>query len=59
MQFIVYASARDGWASLDYNEKADNMKALLDTIVEYIPTPAFGSFKILISTTDYNEYMGR
>ncbi|MGF0040173.1 translational GTPase TypA [Peptoniphilaceae bacterium SGI.131] len=59
---IVYASARDGWASLDYNEKADNMKVLLDTIVEYIPTPAGDAskpFKILISTTDYNEYMGR
>lgn len=59
---IVYASARDGWASLDYNEKADNMKVLLDTIVEYIPAPtgdASKPFKILISTTDYNEYMGR
>lgn len=59
---IVYASARDGWASLDYNEKADNMKVLLDTIVEYIPVPTGDTskpFKILISTTDYNEYMGR
>ena len=59
---IVYASARDGYASLDVNEKQDNMEALLDTIIEYIPAPSGDEtkpFKVLISTTDYSEYLGR
>lgn len=59
---IVYASAKEGWASLDYSVKTENMDALLDTILEYIPSPEGDEnepFKILISTTDYNEYLGR
>lgn len=59
---IVYTSAKEGWASLDYNNKKDNMKDLLDTIIKYIPEPKGDEnapFKVLISTTDYNEYLGR
>ena len=58
---IVYASAKQGWASLNKGETKDNMTDLLDTIVDY--TPAFeeveaGGFKVLVSTTDYNDYLG-
>ncbi|NLW52677.1 MAG: translational GTPase TypA [Tissierellia bacterium] len=59
---IVYASAKEGYASLDPNEKTENMEALLDTILEYIPAPVGDDtkpFKVLISTTDYSEYLGR
>lgn len=59
---FIYASARNGYATKDLGIVPGNMNALLDTIVEYIPTPE-GSFtdpfKILISTTDYSEYVGR
>ena len=59
---FIYASARNGYATKDLGIIPGNMNALLDTIVEYIPAPK-GSFtdpfKILISTTDYSEYVGR
>lgn len=59
---IIYASAKQGWASSTFGEEKKDMTDLLDTIIEY--TPAFegdpdGPFKVLVSTTDYNEYLGR
>lgn len=59
---IVYASAKEGYASLEKGENPGNMEALLDTIVEYIPEPKGDKdkpFKVLISTTDYSDYLGR
>ncbi|MGY3756774.1 translational GTPase TypA [Helcococcus kunzii] len=59
---IIYASGKNGWASLDYNEKKDDLKDLLDTILEYIPEPSGENdkpFEVLISTTDYSDYLGR
>ena len=58
---FVYASAKEGWASKEKNVKKEDMTDLLDTIIEY--TPAFeadenSSFKVLVSTTDYNDYLG-
>ena len=58
---FVYASAKQGWASLEKDVKKDDMTDLLDTIIEY--TPAFEAeeedgFKVLVSTTDYNDYLG-
>ena len=58
---IVYASAKNGWASLEKGVVKEDMTDLLDTIIEY--TPAFEAeedtgFKVLVSTTDYNEYLG-
>ena len=58
---FVYASAKQGWASLDRNVVKDDMTDLLDTIIDY--TPAFEAeedtgFKVLVSTTDYNDYLG-
>lgn len=59
---IVYASAKEGYATLDHTQKTEDMTALLDSIVEYIPEPSGdenGPFKVLISTTDYSDYLGR
>lgn len=59
---IIYASGKNGWASLDQNEKKEDLTDLLDTIVEYIPEPTGETdkpFEVLISTTDYSEYLGR
>lgn len=58
----VYASGKMGYAYLDPNEKAEDMSALLDTILEWIPEPKGDENapgQILISTTDYSEYVGR
>ncbi|MBR6525371.1 MAG: translational GTPase TypA [Clostridia bacterium] len=59
---IVYASARKGTATLDLNEPSENMVPLFDTILKYIPAPEGdmeGPAQVLISTIDYNEYVGR
>ena len=59
---FVYASAREGIASYKADEPGKDMKPLFDTILEHIPAPEGdpdAGLQILISTIDYNEYVGR
>ncbi|MBQ8189002.1 MAG: translational GTPase TypA [Lachnospiraceae bacterium] len=59
---FVFASARSGIASLDADTPGDNMIPLFDTILDYIPAPEGdpdAATQVLISTIDYNEYVGR
>ena len=59
---FVFASAKEGTASLDLNTKGTNMEPLFETILDYIPAPSGdpdAGTQILISTIDYNEYVGR
>jgi GTP-binding protein len=59
---FVFASAKSGVASLTIEEEATNMTPLFDTIINYIPAPEGDPEKntqVLISTIDYNEYVGR
>ncbi len=57
----VYASAKQGWASMDVEPKAD-MSALLDTIISEVPAPvgdSNGGLQTIICNIDYDEYVGR
>ena len=59
---FVYASAKTGVASLDMEEEGTDMKPLFETILDYIPAPEGdpdAPTQVLISTIDYNEYVGR
>ena len=59
---IVYASALNGWATLDYKQPATDMRALLDTILKHVPEPfaeSEGSLQLQISALDYSSYVGR
>ena len=59
---FVFASAREGIASKSLDEPGKDMMPLLDTIIDYIPAPTGdpeANTQILISTIDYNEYVGR
>lgn len=59
---FVFASAKQGIAALDLDDKMENMDPLFETIIKYIPGPEQRDdepFKLLISTIDYNEYIGR
>ena len=59
---FVYASAKAGHAILDLTEEPENMVPLFETILEYIPAPEGdpeAETQVLISTIDYNEYVGR
>ncbi|MBR3812225.1 MAG: GTP-binding protein, partial [Agathobacter sp.] len=59
---FVFASAKSGHASLDMDVAGENMEPLFETILDYIPAPTGdpdAGTQVLISTIDYNEYVGR
>ena len=59
---FVYASARDGYAMLELDNERKDMTPLFETIINYIPAPTGdpdANTQVLISTIDYNEYVGR
>ena len=59
---FLYASAKAGHAVLDLNDAPKNMVPLFETILDYIPAPEGdpdAGTQVLISTIDYNEYVGR
>ena len=59
---VVYASAKDGYSSLDPDVREGNMRPLLDAILEHISAPdgdIDGPLQILFSSLDYDDYIGR
>ncbi|MDO5541436.1 MAG: translational GTPase TypA [Eubacteriales bacterium] len=59
---FVYASAKAGYAVLELSDEHRDMTPLFETIINYIPAPKGNEdapLQILISTVDYNEYVGR
>ncbi len=59
---FIYASAKDGVAKKNLDDDAVDMSPLFETIIDYIPAPEGdpdADTQILISTIDYNEYVGR
>ena len=59
---FVYASAKNGYAMLNLDDEPKDMTPLFETIVNYIPAPEGdpdADTQVLISTIDYNEYVGR
>ena len=59
---FVFASAKAGIASMSAEEEGSSMEPLFDTILDYIPAPEGdpeAGTQVLISTIDYNEYVGR
>ena len=59
---VVFASGRDGYASLDMSAREGDMRPLLDAILEHIDAPqgdVDGPLQILFSSLDYDDYLGR
>lgn len=59
---FLYASAKAGYAVRNLDDKPENMAPLFETILDAIPAPEGdpdGDTQVLISTIDYNEYVGR
>ena len=62
---FLFASARDGYAVREIGDLVNNKKdmtPLFETIIDYIPAPEGdpdANTQVLISTIDYNEYVGR
>ncbi len=59
---IVYASGRAGWASLKLEDKSEDITPLFNLIIKHVPPPLGDPndrFSMLISTREYNSYLGR
>ncbi|MGO1368255.1 MAG: translational GTPase TypA [Senegalia sp. (in: firmicutes)] len=59
---VVFTSAKEGTSSVDMDKQEDDMEALFKSVIEHIPAPEVdeeGDLQVLISTIDYNEYVGR
>lgn len=58
---VVYTSALNGYAKLDLDEKTQDMRPLLQTIVDHVAAPdvdANGPFQMQVSSLDYSSYVG-
>ncbi len=58
---VIYASAINGIAGLDYDDMADDMTPLFEMITEKVPAPKVdieGDFQMQISALDYDSYVG-
>ncbi len=57
----VFGSSKEGWMSLDWKKKTDNIRVLLDTILTEIPEAPYheGSPQMQIASLDYSSYVGR
>lgn len=59
---VIYASARDGYATLDPHTPGTDMKPLFEEIIKEVPAPQGdpdGEMQILFSNIDYDDYVGR
>ncbi len=59
---MLFCSGRNGTASYSPEVQGTDLKPLFDTILEYIPEPEMDTdspFQMLVSSVDYNEYVGR
>ena len=57
----LYGSSKQGWMSLDWKERTENIVPLLDAILANIPAPkiADGNIQLQITSLDYNNFTGR
>ena len=59
---LVYASAKQGWATTDLSKKTDNMQVIFQTIIKSVPPPQFNldaPLQILVTNQEYSDYVGR
>jgi GTP-binding protein len=58
----VFSSAKNGWASADYKNPGEDMRPLLDLLVDALPGPEVdptGPLQMMVTTLDWSEYVGR
>ncbi len=59
----IFASAKEGWATLDLEHPSETMLPLFETILNYVPSPETGlqdkPLRLQITTLDYSDYVGR
>ncbi len=59
---LVYASAKEGWATMDLAEKTDNVTAIFDAIINHVPPPTVdhdAPLQMLVTNQEHSDYVGR
>lgn len=59
---VLFASAKNGWATADLGSENDNMKPVFDAIIKQVPAPKDDPstpLQMLVTSLDYSEYLGR
>jgi GTP-binding protein len=59
---VIYASAREGWATAKLEKKTNNLKVIFDTIIKKIPPPKANPdapLQMLVTNLEYSDYVGR
>ncbi|MHC4473854.1 MAG: translational GTPase TypA [Planctomycetota bacterium] len=59
---VIYASAKEGWATEDLEDRGSDLRPVLEAIVEHVPPPRVrpdDPLRLLVTTLDYSEYVGR
>ncbi|MBN2137109.1 MAG: translational GTPase TypA [Sedimentisphaerales bacterium] len=59
---LLYASARDGWATTDIEKATDNMRAIFDAVIKSVPSPTVdpdAPLQMLVTNQEYSDYVGR
>ena len=57
----LFGSSKEGWMSLDWKDKTDNIQPLLDAVVEVIPEAPYneGNPQMQITSLDYSKFVGK
>ena len=59
---VLYASAKNGWATNDHHVSNDNMQPVYDAIINHVPAPKDNPnapLQMMVTSLDYSEYLGR
>ena len=59
---LVYASAKEGWATTDYSKRTGNMQVIFDAIINNVPPPQVtpdAPLQMLVTNLEYSDYVGR
>jgi len=58
---VIYASGRQGWATIDPNQEGKDLSPLFETIIKEVPPPIIeeGPFQMLVSNLDYDTHKGK
>ncbi|MBN1125025.1 MAG: translational GTPase TypA [Sedimentisphaerales bacterium] len=59
---LIYASAREGWATTDLADRPGTMQAIFDAIIDFVPAPKVipdAPLQILVTNQEWSDYVGR
>ncbi len=59
---VIYASAKEGWATTDADKKSGDMQAIFDAIIKNVPSPKIAEdmpLQMLVTSQEYSDYVGK